>query len=196
MRPIVLVPSGKPQPFFTFMEADVRTTQLQAWFDRMRAGDPAARDELLRACGGRLERLARKMLRRFPGVRRWAQTGDVLQNAVLRLLRALEQVRPASTRELFGLAAEQMRKKKKGTGAFISHRGHPLIKTCLFPFLPPFSPSREVVQSHREALRVAGPCGCRCPSISPIPRFHLSRTAMSPSGLGREGFRAAISGIR
>jgi RNA polymerase sigma-70 factor (ECF subfamily) len=51
------------------------------------------------------------MLRRFPGVHRWAETGDVLQNATLRLLRALKEVRPASTREFFGLAAEQMRRE-------------------------------------------------------------------------------------
>src|SRR5262249_4690219 len=36
---------------------------------------------------------------------------DVLQNALLRLLRALEQVRPASVREFFGLSAEQVRRE-------------------------------------------------------------------------------------
>jgi RNA polymerase sigma-70 factor (ECF subfamily) len=87
------------------------TAQLHDWLDRMRAGDLGARDELLRGVGVRLERLARKMLRRFPGVQRWAETGDVLQNALLRLLRALEQVRPDSIREFFGLAAEQMRRE-------------------------------------------------------------------------------------
>jgi RNA polymerase sigma-70 factor (ECF subfamily) len=51
------------------------------------------------------------MLRRFPGVRRWEQTGDVLQNALLRLLRALRQVQPASVRDFFGLAAEQVRRE-------------------------------------------------------------------------------------
>jgi RNA polymerase sigma factor (sigma-70 family) len=92
-------------------ETSARTTQLHAWLDRMRAGDLAARDELLRAVCGRLERLAHKMLHRFPKVRRWAETDDVLQNALLRLLRALKAVRPASTREFFGLAAEQLRRE-------------------------------------------------------------------------------------
>jgi RNA polymerase sigma-70 factor (ECF subfamily) len=87
------------------------TTRLQGWLARARAGDAAARDELLRACWGRLERLARAMLGRFPGVRRWADTGDVLQAALLRLLRALEQVPVTSTRDFFGLAAEQMRRE-------------------------------------------------------------------------------------
>ncbi len=93
------------------MTDDAHTTQLRAWLDRMQAGDQAARDELLRGFCARLERLARKMLRRFPDVHRWAQTDDVLQNALLRLLRALEQVRPTTTTEFFGLAAEQMRRE-------------------------------------------------------------------------------------
>jgi RNA polymerase sigma-70 factor (ECF subfamily) len=87
------------------------TTQLHGWLDRVQAGDLAARDELLRSVGNRLERLARKMLGRFPDVHRWVETDDVLQNALLRLLKALEDVRPASMRAFFGLAAEQMRRE-------------------------------------------------------------------------------------
>ena len=92
-------------------EPSLHTTQLHRWLDRVRAGDTAARDELLRGVGDRLERLARKMLRRFPAVRRWTETGDVLQNATLRLLRALKTVQPPSVRAFFGLAAEQMRRE-------------------------------------------------------------------------------------
>jgi RNA polymerase sigma factor (sigma-70 family) len=91
--------------------ASLHTTQLHGWLDRLKAGDLAARDELLKSVGSRLERLARKMLGRFPGVRQWADTCDVQQNAVLRLLRALESVRPPSVRDFFGLAAEQMRRE-------------------------------------------------------------------------------------
>jgi RNA polymerase sigma-70 factor (ECF subfamily) len=75
----------------------------------MRAGDPAAADELFRRLGERLERLARKMLRGFPAVRRWEGTGDVLQNASLRLLQALRKVRPDSTRTFFALAGKHLR---------------------------------------------------------------------------------------
>ncbi len=92
-------------------KGSVDTFHLRRWLDRIGAGDLAARDELLRAACGRLERLAHKMVRRFPGVRRWADTGDVLQGALLRLLRALREVRPADTRAFFGLAAEQMRRE-------------------------------------------------------------------------------------
>ena len=92
-------------------EAGLNTTQLHDWVGRMRAGDRAARDELLRAVGDRLERLARKMLGRFPNVRRWAETGDVLQGALVRLLRTLEKLEPTSTRAFFGLAAEHIRRE-------------------------------------------------------------------------------------
>jgi RNA polymerase sigma-70 factor (ECF subfamily) len=91
-------------------EPSVQTAQMQEWLDRMRAGDAAARDELFRRVAGRLDRLAHKMLRRFPGVARWEQTGDILQRAAPRLLRALEAVRPDSMRAFYGLAAEQMRR--------------------------------------------------------------------------------------
>ena len=87
------------------------TTQLRRWLARMQAGDPGAREEMLRGVSARLERLARGMLRRFPDVARWEQTGDVLQNALLRLLRALREVRPESMRQFYGLAAEQIRRE-------------------------------------------------------------------------------------
>jgi RNA polymerase sigma-70 factor (ECF subfamily) len=89
----------------------VRTTDLHAWVDRLRAGDRAAADELLRAVGGRLEGLARRMLKGFPNVKRWADTGDVLQGAAMRLLRTLERIRPDSTRDFFNLAAVHVRRE-------------------------------------------------------------------------------------
>ncbi len=92
-------------------EVGPSTLQLQGHLDRMLAGDAAAREELFRHAAGRLERLTRKMLQGFPGVRRWAQTDDVLQNALVRLLRALQDVRPKSMREFFGLSAEQIRRE-------------------------------------------------------------------------------------
>jgi RNA polymerase sigma-70 factor (ECF subfamily) len=47
----------------------------------------------------------------YPTVRRWEQTADVVQNATLRLLRALEHVNPDDPRQFFGLAAEQIRRE-------------------------------------------------------------------------------------
>ena len=86
-------------------------SRLQEWISRIRTGDLAARDELLRGVCGPLERLARKMLKQNPRVHRWADTDDVLQNALLRLFRALHAVQPESPRAFFGLAAEQIRRE-------------------------------------------------------------------------------------
>ena len=88
-----------------------QTSQLHTWIDRLHAGDLTARDDLLRGVGERLQALTHRMLGRFPGVRRWADADDVLQNAQLRLLRSLQQVRPDTTRAFFGLAAKQIRRE-------------------------------------------------------------------------------------
>lgn len=92
-------------------QPEFHSVQLQGLLARVREGDLAARDELLRVVCQRLERLARKMLRQFPNVGRWADTNDVLQNALLRLLRSLQAIQPASTREFFGLAAAHIRRE-------------------------------------------------------------------------------------
>jgi RNA polymerase sigma factor (sigma-70 family) len=78
---------------------------------RLRAGDAAADDELVRAVTARLERLTRKMRRNFPGVRVHAQTDDVLQNALLWLLRRLREVSLASMRDFYNLAAGMLRRE-------------------------------------------------------------------------------------
>jgi RNA polymerase sigma-70 factor (ECF subfamily) len=87
------------------------TVNLHRLIERMREGDNLAADDLLRAAGNRLELLARRMLRSFPNVKVWADTGDVLQNALLRLLRTLHSIKPASTRDFLNLAAVQIRRE-------------------------------------------------------------------------------------
>jgi RNA polymerase sigma-70 factor (ECF subfamily) len=91
--------------------SDNTTFFLEGCVARLAAGDVRARDQLIHAACGRLEQLTRKMLRSFPGVKLWEQTADVFQNAVLRLYKALQEVRPGSVREFFGLAATQIRRE-------------------------------------------------------------------------------------
>jgi RNA polymerase sigma-70 factor (ECF subfamily) len=92
-------------------DASLHTTQLRDWLQRMQAGDRTACDALVQAIGARLEQLSRKMLRRFPNVKRFADTDDVLQNSVMRLLRILQQMPPPSTVDFFGLAAVHVRRE-------------------------------------------------------------------------------------
>jgi RNA polymerase sigma-70 factor (ECF subfamily) len=92
--------------------SSIHTAQLHHWLVRLRAGDLSARDELLRSVGGRLEHLARKMLRRqFARVKGWVETDDVLQGALLRLLRSLDRVEPEAMRDFYNLAAVQIRRE-------------------------------------------------------------------------------------
>jgi RNA polymerase sigma-70 factor (ECF subfamily) len=86
------------------------TGQTAGWLDLLRAGDPAARQRLIEHACERLRGLARKMLRRYPGVRRWEETDDVFVEAVSRLDRALGSVSPESPRHFYNLAAMQIRR--------------------------------------------------------------------------------------
>jgi RNA polymerase sigma-70 factor (ECF subfamily) len=86
------------------------TGQTAGWLDLMRSGDPDSRRRLIEHSCERLRGLARKMLRRYPKVRRWEETDDVFVEAVTRLHRALETVQPESPRHFYNLAATQIRR--------------------------------------------------------------------------------------
>ena len=87
------------------------TTQLQECLQRLHAGDEQARDELLRLAEAQLRKHARRMLRGYPHLQRWEQTDDVLTSALLRLHRALADVKPTSVPQFFGLANVQIRRE-------------------------------------------------------------------------------------
>ncbi len=87
------------------------TVHLQRCLDRLRAGDESAREELLERARRRLAFLARKMFKHYPRLKRWEETDDVYQSALLRLCRALQQVTPATVRDFFRLAALQIRRE-------------------------------------------------------------------------------------
>jgi RNA polymerase sigma-70 factor (ECF subfamily) len=87
------------------------TVQLHSYLDHLRAGDREATDAFLGRICGRLERLAHGMLRDFPNVRRWADTDDVLQGALMRMLHTLRATQPESTRHFANLAAMHIRRE-------------------------------------------------------------------------------------
>lgn len=51
------------------------------------------------------------MLRGYPVVRRWEQTDDVFQDAMIRLYKALVDVTPESLRHFYNLAGQQIRRE-------------------------------------------------------------------------------------
>jgi RNA polymerase sigma factor (sigma-70 family) len=90
---------------------DDRTEVIQGWIDCILAGDDSARAALLDCACTRLTRLSRKMLKDYPGVGRWEQTDDVLQNALIRLDRAFNTITPPTARDFFRLAAAAIRRE-------------------------------------------------------------------------------------
>jgi len=87
------------------------TTQLQHWLNRIQSGHADAKNEIIEHTCERLRRLTHQMMLRNPRVRRWAETDDVLQNAMIRLHRSLAAVQPESPQQFYGLAATQIRRE-------------------------------------------------------------------------------------
>ena len=87
------------------------TTALQKLLNDGNFGNDDVYKELLARACERLRTLARRKLRGFPALRRWVETDDVLQQAMLRLHRAFQQVRPSTVGDFFGLAGLQMRRE-------------------------------------------------------------------------------------
>ncbi len=86
------------------------TAQLQALLDLAGQGDSHAYDQLIGQAAERLLKLTRKMLHAYPQLRRWENSGDVTQTAVIRLQRSLHNVEPDSVRAFFGLATLEIRR--------------------------------------------------------------------------------------
>lgn len=84
---------------------------LNDCLERWRGGDREAANELLLRTKARLEKLAKRMLRSFPNVRSIADTGDVLNSSLVRLLRSLRTMQPKTTRDFFNLAAVHIRRE-------------------------------------------------------------------------------------
>jgi RNA polymerase sigma-70 factor (ECF subfamily) len=88
-----------------------QTELIEGQLARLRAGDEGAINRLIEHAGDRLLHLTRKMLAGFAQVKRHEQTDDVLQNALVRLSRALGDGVPEDSRHFFRLAALQIRRE-------------------------------------------------------------------------------------
>jgi len=86
-------------------------TRIGLALERLAAGDAAAREEVIAWAAEQMQEIAHRMLRTFPTVSRWEETADVVQNAAVRLDRALRQTIPGNSGGLVGLAATQVRRE-------------------------------------------------------------------------------------
>lgn len=87
------------------------TLHVQRSIDRLALGDVSAREELFTHARRRLVALTRRMMQDFSRLHRWEDTDDILQRALVRMCRSLEDLRPGSTAEFFRIAALQIRRE-------------------------------------------------------------------------------------
>ncbi|HSQ57813.1 MAG TPA: RNA polymerase sigma factor [Gemmata sp.] len=92
-------------------ESPFDSDAMKSCIDGWQEGDRAAANELFRSTLDRLQNLAHRMCRSFPNVRTLADTDDVLQNSIMRLLRSLRKMRPSNVRSFFNLAAVHIRRE-------------------------------------------------------------------------------------
>lgn len=84
---------------------------VQRLLDMLKSGDPDASRRLLDVSMERLRTLSRRILADIPGVKRWEETDDLLQNASVRLWKALERSHPPTTLDYYRLAAAIIRRE-------------------------------------------------------------------------------------
>jgi RNA polymerase sigma factor (sigma-70 family) len=102
---------------------------LAGCLQRLAGGDDSARGEILQLSNDRLRELSSRLLGKFTRVRRWDDTGDVAQNAAMRLYRALGETVPETPRGLMGLIATQIQRElidlaRKHAGPLSYSRNH------------------------------------------------------------------------
>jgi RNA polymerase sigma-70 factor (ECF subfamily) len=87
------------------------TARIQSAIDCFNAGHPNALDDMFARTGQRMAQIARRLLRR-PDERVAAveQTGDLVQEASIRLMRALRDIHVATPVEFLRLSARMMRR--------------------------------------------------------------------------------------
>ena len=87
------------------------TTALGRWLERLKTGCPEAKDAVIEHTCERLRIMARTMLRSSPRVRRFEETDDLLQDALVRLHRSLAEVKPATPKDYYGYSGLQLRRQ-------------------------------------------------------------------------------------
>jgi RNA polymerase sigma-70 factor (ECF subfamily) len=89
--------------------ASASTRFLQSVLQSLANGDDSARVALIQHGLDRFRRLARHMFRPYADLLSLYETDDVLQQALIRLYKTLDEIKPDDVRALFGLMARQIR---------------------------------------------------------------------------------------
>lgn len=92
------------------MVSDNLESRIQDCLGQLADKTDLARKAVIELVSERLYRLTRIMFHQFPSLRSWEETPDIHQRAMLRLFQALGEVRPENPRQLFNLAAIQVKR--------------------------------------------------------------------------------------
>lgn len=92
-------------------QMESHTAELRNRLQLLQSGSPNAKAALIEHACERLRMLTHRMLKNYPRVGRWTDTGDVLQAALMRLHRSLDSVKPESAEQFYSLAATQIRRE-------------------------------------------------------------------------------------
>jgi RNA polymerase sigma-70 factor (ECF subfamily) len=109
------------------------STHLQHLLDLLQGGNDSARTSLIQHSIERCRFLTRRMFRRDSDLRKFEETDDVLSKALVRLHKALAQVKPPNVRAYVGLAACQIRR-------VIADLAREAAKSKMVTFVPGHSP--------------------------------------------------------
>lgn len=118
-------------------EGSDRLRRIRESLRHLAAGHAGARDDLITIVLPVMTDMAHGMLARFPNVRRWDETGDVVQNAALRLHRSLAAIHPTGDRDFLNFAAVHIRRelldlarKYAGRESFASHHDTSSVRSA------------------------------------------------------------------
>lgn len=84
------------------------STNIDIFLHRIRANEPKAKEELISHSMERLQKLSRRMFRKFPKLRTLEETDDVVQKLVIRLHKMLSELIPSDTASYFRLASQNI----------------------------------------------------------------------------------------
>ncbi len=84
--------------------------QIDQLCSRLKTGDQSAFNEVVQLFGEKFKAQVRRMLSKYPGVRRWEETDDVYQTLLIKLHRSLSEVNVSSPAEIFAIASTQIRR--------------------------------------------------------------------------------------
>jgi RNA polymerase sigma-70 factor (ECF subfamily) len=88
--------------------AESTTIHVQHLLNCLAANDPRAKADLIAVTHVRLLALTRKLLSRFPNIRTMEETQTIFNESFLRLGPALDELKPKTVQQFFGLAAVQI----------------------------------------------------------------------------------------